>query len=657
MPCPPSVPISIIPPVAQGVGPLVWANGSQVARLTVPLNPSFLVYDGSKTTWGDGSVTSPVLLPNLQQVAGSSINYYVGLQSNGQLAAFANTTINPNDALVTATGSTTPRTLANRFADVVNVKDFGAKGDGVTDDTTAIQLALNSAAGRTCYIPSGNYNVSSPLVFKISGNGLLNSQSAILADASAKITATTAIEAIVLTNDADEHIGSAITGGMWDCNGLANSAFWVKYGRVLDISNLEIWNNLGAAIRLGSQSAGGYSYDVMLSDFYIRRTNVTAPTNSSGVYFDKCADSQVLNGVIIGQNTGIKGNASFGTYNIIVNIVHIWNTQQHGLLNSAVYVTGSNWRLSNLYLGCGVQASIFITNSANPCNVNNSLFLADSFFATGTFGSGIFVDTSCSVTVIGCSFAGVSGSEFPYDISGSGIYETYGNNSSYCQTINAQMTSIPQKGTVTYFTPSTYPFAIFSAKTNVLSMGYDGTDSIIQSFSSKKLVLNKAGNDIKLGGNSYPTYDNSYTLGANGARWSVIWAATSTISTSDERSKTDVQDSSLGLNFINSLRPVSYRFKVGSNVVKPIDESNPSELVSEPVAGERVHYGLLAQEVKEALPDGIDFGGWVLTDKNNSDSEQGLRYEEFIAPLVKAIQEQQAQIMALQAQVSDLSHS
>jgi parallel beta-helix repeat protein len=66
------------------------------------------------------------------------------------------------NGIVKATGSTASRSLANRFADVVNVKDFGAVGDGVTDDTIAIQSAINITT--EVFFPSGTYIVSSLLI-------------------------------------------------------------------------------------------------------------------------------------------------------------------------------------------------------------------------------------------------------------------------------------------------------------------------------------------------------------------------------------------------------------------------------------------------------------------------------------------------------------
>jgi len=56
---------------------------------------------------------------------------------------------------VTATGSSASRSLKDRFADTVNVKDFGAVGDGVTDDTAAFNAAI--ATGKPVYAPSGTY--------------------------------------------------------------------------------------------------------------------------------------------------------------------------------------------------------------------------------------------------------------------------------------------------------------------------------------------------------------------------------------------------------------------------------------------------------------------------------------------------------------------
>ena len=69
---------------------------------------------------------------------------------------------------VTALGSTTQRNLANRFADFVNVKDFGAAGDydavsnPTADDTTAIQNAAfaATAASKPLYVPAGTYRMT-----------------------------------------------------------------------------------------------------------------------------------------------------------------------------------------------------------------------------------------------------------------------------------------------------------------------------------------------------------------------------------------------------------------------------------------------------------------------------------------------------------------
>jgi hypothetical protein len=66
-----------------------------------------------------------------------------------------------------ATGAPKARTMPDRLADVKNVRDFGAVGDGVTDDTVAIQSAV-SARGTMAgviFFPPGTYRTSSPITF------------------------------------------------------------------------------------------------------------------------------------------------------------------------------------------------------------------------------------------------------------------------------------------------------------------------------------------------------------------------------------------------------------------------------------------------------------------------------------------------------------
>jgi hypothetical protein len=80
-------------------------------------------------------------------------------------------------ANATAAGSFTPagagavtRSVTSKLRDTVSVKDFGAAGDGVTDDTAAFQAAL--VAGKTVQVPSGSYRLTSTVTLDTFSQGL-----------------------------------------------------------------------------------------------------------------------------------------------------------------------------------------------------------------------------------------------------------------------------------------------------------------------------------------------------------------------------------------------------------------------------------------------------------------------------------------------------
>ena len=60
------------------------------------------------------------------------------------------------------------RTIQDKLRDSVSVKDFGAVGDGIADDTAAIQAAINAAGGRTVFIPAGTYRITDTLSYNVS---------------------------------------------------------------------------------------------------------------------------------------------------------------------------------------------------------------------------------------------------------------------------------------------------------------------------------------------------------------------------------------------------------------------------------------------------------------------------------------------------------
>ena len=140
-------------------------------------------------------------------------------------------------------------------------------------------------------------------------------------------------------------------------------------------------------------------------------------------------------------------------------------------------------------------------------------------------------------------------------------------------------------------------------------------------------------NQTVIGSETTGVTDNSVTLG-NSSVTKVYMSqdgdaemyANGTINTSDKRLKQDIKNTDLGLDFINELRPVSYKLKKDKQINK-------------------IKYGIIAQEVQEVLKktNNQNFAG--ITDKGDF---LGADYVQFIAPLMKAVQELSAKVTELE---------
>lgn len=125
---------------------------------------------------------------------------------------------------------------------------------------------------------------------------------------------------------------------------------------------------------------------------------------------------------------------------------------------------------------------------------------------------------------------------------------------------------------------------------------------------------NNLNNVTAIGIDATPTVSDSVRLGNNFVTWIGGHAAWS--NTSDKRAKKDIQDVTQGLAFIKSLRPVEFKLKEGNN---------------------HVDFGFLAQDIEALL--GTKYN--ILGIGGDPDRTLSLRYTDFIAPMVKAMQEQQ----------------
>ena len=163
-----------------------------------------------------------------------------------------------------------------------------------------------------------------------------------------------------------------------------------------------------------------------------------------------------------------------------------------------------------------------------------------------------------------------------------------------------------------------------------------------------------------LGYNSQVTESNQVQLG-NSSTTTYVYGTVQ--NRSDKRDKADIAPTQLGLDFILKLTPVDYKWDMREDYIEyeETEEGIKIKVDIDDIVRDgskkrsRNHSGFIAQEVKEVIDElGVDFGGYQDHSINGGKDVLSLGYDEFIAPMVKAIQELTTMVRDLQAEVESL---
>lgn len=698
-----------------------------------------------------------------------------------QLPAQKVTSVNGNTGAVVLTSSNisnvdvttgTQRTVASVLSDTVNIKTIGAKGDGVTDDTAVFQIS--TPAGKPVHVPSGSYVINSVVdatgrhfIFEepvtIVGNGYLKNATV------ERINTSTGARSISTegtrgTDSAPQYsanfkfgrnagnVSGLQVGGGNPIDGTTGNvifpdqyAGWTsvqpgkfpspvewavqpasKAGRATTVAGTnQVTVNTGAGLAaaevgktvwlkdvgytVASVASGSFtvtnlngtavSFATSTTLTYVCcyiwgqgkcNVNGTSITRISGDPFiplNNVATTFIVNGVTTTQATAIDSwnatlTASAGTAS---NVDYYWWGSVDNLVAAYRLHRGTGMGFEENISLIAYAKGYYHLHAAGGNTDQYPLYIGSGYDPDGTARRSITVDGVSGIVCLGGSY-GRASAEFGY--------APFANGDQNRWRFNSANTGNPPG--ITALGPDTNINVALSAK----GTGFIRTDSI-----------------LRPAANIVPNVDNAVSAGISGNRFSAIWAANGTIQTSDGTKKTDIKDSVLGLEFIEALRPVSYRFIEGGNIVSEVEdgfeevEEIQTEEVEEneeiidivdidgvktmtkryvtrkvqrpvmemvegvvdesgmpvpafyapkkhtvkkpivktvitPVEGKRTHYGLISQEVKKVMEDlNIkDFGGYVEGD----DGTLGLRYDEFISPLINAVKQLSQRVKELE---------
>jgi hypothetical protein len=499
------------------------------------------------------------------------------------------------------------QTVQTKLEQYVSVKDFGAVGDNVTNDTAAIQAALNT--GLNVDLVGGQYKAAN-LTMSTNVQALFSSQgfARITKNANGPILTISANDALVenvgfrgeastptFTGDNVVVTGSAVTfnncGSRW------------AFARALKISG-DAPTVIGSGDIWQTADATGSGYDIEIANAstaiaYAQLIGITSSQATGGVLLTNTG-SHVLSGGQIGKLTiNTAGGPPAGVNGGMTTNMRILG---------AVTVSQSSGRFVGNQFGV-VAVTLSAGTSGISIDQSNSFQTGATAVNSGNSNNVIVRQTS------GGSFNtfkfGADASNATMDVySANGDTGQFGFHNGVWVNNNKTFGAKDAGGTIRNL-------AYISA-TDVNFFGNDSGDTVV--VADTDLILAAGGNG-RWSANAtsfYPRADNSYSLGTGSFRPTVIYAVTGTINTSDANEKHDIRplsekEKAVGVALRGLIR--AYKWNSGT------DET---------------YIGVIAQDVIAAFEaEGLDASEYGIVDA--SGDRLGVRYDQVFAFIIGAL--------------------
>ena len=256
------------------------------------------------------------------------------------------------------------RTIQNKLQEAVSVKDFGAVGNGVADDTVAIQAAINSITRGTVFFPAGTYKTSANLALRSNVN---------MQGANAKITYTASWADYGVFFKGNTVSNIEITGFIFDGLGtFSSNTFPNPYGggNSVGFTNGQVGvqiSNGSTNVKVHHNTFTGLGRGVLFAD----TTNNEITNNTFlnlgvvAVYAERVTYSTINNNII----RGVLGNLTVAGDTNLANSkyadgVYLYDVQQ---------VTVDDNVIENI-----IRIGVVLEGASPPVNVNTGVVVSNN---------------------------------------------------------------------------------------------------------------------------------------------------------------------------------------------------------------------------------------------------------------------------------------